>query len=55
MTLNNRNHYKSENKKLSAIKEVLENGKSVTEVANQFGVHRATIYNWLNAFKMMEL
>ena len=51
MTLNNRNHYKSENKKLLAVKEVLENGKPVTEVANEIGVHRATVYNWLNTFK----
>jgi|SRR5690625_652218 len=51
MTSNERKRFKSENMKLSAIKEILENGKSVSEVANQIGVHRARVYNWLKTFE----
>lgn len=48
MTLNKRSYNKSESLKLLAI---LENGKVVAEVADQIGVHRATVYNWLDKFE----
>ena len=51
MTLNQNKYNKSESVKLKAVKEVLENGRAVADVANQIGVHRATVYNWLETYK----
>jgi transposase len=37
--------------KLEAVRQVLENKRSVVEVATGLNVHRATVTNWVNAYK----
>ncbi|MFD1708020.1 helix-turn-helix domain-containing protein, partial [Siminovitchia sediminis] len=46
-----RNSHHSVETKLKTVLDVLENGTPVASAAKQLGVHRDTVYNWLNAYK----
>lgn len=38
--------------KLEAVRQVLENNRPVAEVANGLNLHRATVTNWVNKYKL---
>lgn len=43
--------HKSVEIKLEAVKEILNNKRSVAEVANELNIHRDTVNRWVNAYK----
>jgi transposase len=47
------NSHNSVEIKKQAVKEVLDNNRSVAEVANEFRVHRDTVNRWVNAYKKL--
>ena len=51
MMTNRRNSHHSVETKLQTVLDVLQNGTPVASAAKQLGVHRDTVYNWLNAYK----
>lgn len=50
MGKNQRKAHKSVEFKLKVVQDILENGRSVAQVAEGIGVHRDTVNNWRNAY-----
>ncbi|OZU86973.1 hypothetical protein CIL03_19300 [Virgibacillus indicus] len=50
MGKNQRNTHKSVDFKLKVVKDILENDRSVAQVAEEIGVHRDTVNNWRKAY-----
>ncbi|WP_139368320.1 helix-turn-helix domain-containing protein, partial [Evansella clarkii] len=38
--------------KLAAVRRVLEEGDQVSVIASELGLHRDTIYRWINTYKL---
>src|SRR5690606_15970316 len=47
---NQKKQHKSVEFKLKVVQDILENDRSVAQVADEIGVHRDTVNNWRNAF-----
>ncbi|GAB3800433.1 transposase [Virgibacillus kimchii] len=45
-----RKTHKSAEFKLKVVQDILENGRSVAQVAEEIGVHRDTVNNWRKAY-----
>ena len=50
MSNNQRKAHKSVEFKLKVVQDILENDRSVAQVAEEIGVHRDTVNNWRNAY-----
>ncbi|RDW21050.1 hypothetical protein CWR48_03575, partial [Oceanobacillus arenosus] len=50
MDKNYRKAHKSVDFKLKVVQDILENHRSVAQVADEIGVHRETVNNWRNAY-----